>query len=269
MIGWPDATNVLCVRLDNAGDVLMTTPALRALKHAVPRRRLTLLSSSAGCALARYVPEIDAAIRYDAPWVKNDFNAGESGVLQMRDELAAQRFDAAVIFTVYSQSPLASAMLCYLAGVPLRLAHCRENPYQLLTDWIREIEPHERVRHEVQRQLDLVAAIGARPLELQLSFAVVDQDRGDAIQKLRDAGIDTERDWLTMHPVASAPSRRYPAERFAHIARELVTRLDCQIALTGDASETALAEYVRQQAGGGVFSVAGELQLNELGAAIS
>ncbi len=65
-------------------------------------------------------------------------------------------FDAAVIFTVYSQSPLPAAMLCYLAGIPRRLAHCRENPYALLSDWLREPEPQQRTRHEVERQLDLV-----------------------------------------------------------------------------------------------------------------
>ena len=58
--------------------------------------------------------------------------------------LSARRFDAAVIFTVYSQSPLPAALLLLQAGVPLRLAHCRENPYGLLTQWGREREPAER-----------------------------------------------------------------------------------------------------------------------------
>src|SRR5437763_7320266 len=158
MAGWQSATNILCVRLDNAGDVLMTTPALRALKHAAPGRRVTLLGSGAGCAIARHIPEVDAVIRFEAPWVKNDLASDAVALLRMSDAIASRGFDAAVIFTVYSQNPLPSAMLCYMAGIPLRLAHCRENPYRLLTDWVREIEPHQRVRHEVRRQLDLVAA---------------------------------------------------------------------------------------------------------------
>jgi len=153
--------------------------------------------------------------------------------------------------------------------IPLRLAHCRENPYHLLTDWVRESEPQERVRHEVERQLDLVASIGAKATDLRLSFALTDDDRRAALAKLSDAGVDVDRPWLTIHPGASAPSRRYPAERFARVARELAERLDCQIVLTGDATESALAESVRADAGSDVWSVAGALELNELGALIA
>ena len=269
MAGWQSARSILCVRLDNAGDVLMTTPALRAVRHAVAGRRITLLTSHAGSAIACHVPEVDDVIAFDAPWVKNDSADEADAVLALRDTLASRRFDGAVIFTVYSQNPLPAAMLCYLAGIPLRLAHCRENPYHLLTDWVRESEPQERVRHEVERQLDLVASIGAKATDLRLSFALTDDDRRAALAKLSDAGVDVDRPWLTIHPGASAPSRRYPAERFARVARELAERLDCQIVLTGDATESALAESVRADAGSDVWSIAGALELNELGALIA
>ena len=67
---WQKARNLLCVRLDSLGDVLMTTPAIRALKDAAPGRRITLLASSAGAQAARYVPDIDRVLPYDAPWMK-------------------------------------------------------------------------------------------------------------------------------------------------------------------------------------------------------
>src|SRR4051812_4196285 len=138
---WKNARNILCVRLDNGGDVLMTTPAIRAIKNSQPQRRITLLTSNAGAAMARHIPEIDAVIRCEAPWVKNAAAQRPTAVLELRDDIAARQFDAAIIFTVYSQTPLPAAMLCFLAGIPLRLAHCRENPYHLLTEWVRETEP--------------------------------------------------------------------------------------------------------------------------------
>ena len=68
---WREAERVLCVRLDNMGDVLMTTPAIRAIRAAKPSRHVTLLGSSSGVRVAAHVPEIDATIGYEAPWVKN------------------------------------------------------------------------------------------------------------------------------------------------------------------------------------------------------
>src|SRR5438067_2491854 len=88
--------------------------------------------------------------------------ASSAGFERSMARQRAGQFDAAVIFTVYSQNPLPAALFCHLADIPRRLAHARENPYQLLTDWIAEPEPQRFVRHEVQRQLDLVGAIGAR-----------------------------------------------------------------------------------------------------------
>src|SRR5206468_719409 len=137
------AKNVLCVRLDTLGDVLMTTPAIRALKESGEGpRRITLLTSPAGVEVARLVPEIDYVITYEAPWMKATPQRHTAATeYAMATQLRAARFDAAVIFTVYSQNPLPAALLCYMAGIPLRAAHCHENPYQLLTHWVPDPEP--------------------------------------------------------------------------------------------------------------------------------
>jgi len=260
---WQDARKVLCVRLDNLGDVLMTTPAIRALKRSHPERHVTLLASRAGAAAAAHIPEIDAAIPYEAPWMKVGVPTLASADLAMRSTIEARRFDAAVIFTVYSQSPLPAALLCHLAGIPLRLAHCRENPYQLLTDWVRETEPASGVRHEVRRQLDLVASIGARAEDERLSFRVSAEERLRATLKLAESGIDPDQPWIVVHPGATAASRRYDAERFARVASELSRTLDCQVAVTGDSSEIGLVERVRSAVGRAARSLAGSLSLAE------
>src|SRR5690606_15912156 len=68
---WADVRRILCVRLDNMGDVLMTTPALRALKRQRPGRRLTLLASPSGAALAPHLEDVDEVMAYRVPWVKH------------------------------------------------------------------------------------------------------------------------------------------------------------------------------------------------------
>ena len=95
------------------------------------------------------------------------------------EQLRDGRFDAAVIFTVFSQSPLPAALLCYLADIPLRLAHCHENPYQLLSTGSPIPSRATEIRHEVRRQLDLVATVGARIEDERLSLRVPDAAQAD------------------------------------------------------------------------------------------
>src|SRR5581483_10898955 len=215
---WTEAKNVLAVRLDNIGDVLMTTPAIRALKESVPGRRITLLTSPAGAQVAPYVREVDHVIAFAAPWMKAT-GEGETMDGAMIVQLASKSFDAAVVFTVYSQNPLPAAYLTYLAGIPVRLAHCRENPYRLLTDWVPEPEPEKGVRHEVRRQLDLVAAAGASTDDERLSFTLPQRVREQTRRTLVSLGVESERPLVVAHPGASAASRRYPPEMFARALR--------------------------------------------------
>jgi lipopolysaccharide heptosyltransferase II len=269
-MSWQQATRVLCVRLDSIGDVLMTTPAIRALKESVPGRRITLLTSPQGAEAAKLVPEVDEALVYDAPWMKATTPRTTSAPdLAMVEQMRARRFDAAVIFTVYSQNPLPAAMVCYLADIPLRLAHCRENPYQLLTDWLPEREPDHLTRHEVRRQLDLVAETGARTSNERLSLRVPESAWKRVPRLLTDLRLNPERPWAVIHPGASAPSRRYSADGYARAARRLTVEHGWQILFTGSAAERPLVESIRRATDAPSFSLAGRLNLGELTALLS
>jgi lipopolysaccharide heptosyltransferase II len=266
---WASASNLLCVRLDNIGDVLMTTPAIRALRESVPGRRITLLASRSGAQAAAHIPEIDDVLVYDAPWMKSTVTRSNLPDFAMVRTLGRRGFDGAVIFTVYTQSALPAALQCWMAGIPLRLAHCRENPYQLLSDWAAETEPHSGVRHEVRRQLDLVANIGCRTTDTRLSFRVTQAAHERAAARLRASGVDPRRPWLVVHPGASAPSRRYPPAQFAAAARTLATRYGWQIVFTGANAERELVNQISAAMAVRTYSLAGQLSLEELGALIA
>src|SRR6476469_8896738 len=100
-----EAENILCVRLDALGDVLMTTPALKAIKAGKNTRRITLLTSPSGENIARLVPEVDRILVYEAPWMKATPPRSSQPDFEMIGKLRRENFDAAVIFTVYSQNP--------------------------------------------------------------------------------------------------------------------------------------------------------------------
>ncbi len=243
----------------------MTTAAIRALREARPGRHVTLLTSPAGAPIASLVPDIDDVLVYDAPWMMATAPRTDSEPeFRMIERLRAGHFDAAVIFTVYSQNPLPSALLCYLSDIPLRLAYCHENPYQLLTDWVLDPEPAREVRHEVRRQLDLVATVGCRAQDERLSLRVPATARRRVSALLEEVGIDRTRRWLLVHPGATAPSRRYPPEAFAQVARRLVLDEGWQVVFTGTAPERPLIEGIQRAMAAPSQSLAGSVKLPEL-----
>lgn len=268
LMDWLVARRLLAVRLDNLGDVLMTTPALRALREGRPDRHITLLSSPVGAALLPFIPEIDATLVVESPWMPGA-PMPPARFDDMVQQLRQADFDAAVIFTVYSQNPLPAAMLCWQAGIPLVLAHCRENPYHLLSDWVPDPEPHEMVRHEVRRQLDLVGQIGAYTRDEHLSFRLRPEDVQQAADQLGRLGIDPERHLLLLHPGATAASRRYPPEHFVELADQLAGQKSLQLVFTGDASEAGLIDSIRARLRHPIPTLAGHLNLGELAAVIA
>ncbi len=272
---WPYNRNekqmrILCIRPDNFGDVLMTTPAFRALKQSFPHSHLTLLTSSVGAGIAPLIPEIDDIISFDVPWVAQSASTpNPATVLTMAERLKQGQFDLAILFTVQSQNPLPAAMLCYLAGIGRVLGYCRENPYHLISDWVPDSEVLVATRHEVRRQLDLVAAIGAQTDDEHLSLAIPPDAREQALRRLAHEGVDLCRPWLILHPGVSEEKRRYPASGFAEIGRRLVREQGFQIVLTGSQSERNYAETIRQTIGERAVNLAGYFDLGTLAGLIA
>ena len=290
-LAWRRARRILAVRLDNLGDVLMTTPALSALADdstqtwAQPAARsVTLLTSAAGAALLPHVPSIADVIEFDAPWVAGaghtttDKSAAAVTVAAKQHaanerrliaQLARGRFDAAVVFTVCTQSALPASLWCRLAGIPLRAAHSRENPYALLTDWVPDFDVSgPGLRHEVSRQLDLVNALGFPTRDAGLVFEYSALQRDAALHKLVQSGGAVDKPWVVVHPGSTAASRRYPPERFGEAARRIAARSGAQIVFSGGVGDVEACAQAQRAMVEPSVSLAGQLELGELGALI-
>lgn len=221
---WQGLRRVLLVRLDGLGDVLMSTPAFAAVRESLPEAHLSLLLAPSSLALAPHLPMIDSFIGFHASWMKAGAAALQPelcGEFECRQLLQLQqgRFDAAIIFTVCTQSAMPAALLCRMAGIPRVLAHARERGYGLFSDEIPDRdELGPGMRHEVRRQLDLVAQVGLRTLDEGLRFRLRDSDRAAARAVLQAAGLAPGMPYLLIHPGASAPSRRYPASAYGEVA---------------------------------------------------
>lgn len=268
---WTGVRRVLAVRLDNLGDLLMTTPALAAMRGAWPDAHLALLASEGGSRLAPHLPMVDEVIPFDAPWMKCGGHAEGADAERLHHlvaRLAAGRFDAAIVFTVCTQSALPMALLALQAGIGRRLAHCRENPYGLLTDWVNDPDrPPGPLRHEVQRQLDLVAHVGCAEAAHTLHIALAPEDRAAARDRLREAGADLRRPYVVLHPGATAPSRRYPPERLGEAAAALAAA-GVQLVFAGAAGDAAAVDAARGAVRAPSIDLCGRLPLGALAALI-
>src|SRR6266702_7999292 len=218
---WHSAQRILAIRLDNLGDVLVTTPAIHAIKASLPTIELSLLTSPVGAQVARLNPDIDEVIVYEAPWMDPwhrlpQNSKREQQVIAMVKE---RQFDGAIIFTSYHQSSLPAAYLCYLADIPLRLAASIDGPGSLLTT--RHKHP-ERMMHEVERGLDLVGAIGLTTHERNLVLKVPDAARAFVFDLLTALKVDKWRPLVVVHPGGSMPARTYPPEMFSQVIDLLV-----------------------------------------------
>jgi lipopolysaccharide heptosyltransferase II len=268
---WQKVKKVLAVRLDNLGDVLVTTPALHAIKTSLPYAELTLLASPVGAQVARLNPDIDDVIVYDAPWMDPWHKRPQDSQReqQMIATIRERHFDGAIIFTSYHQSPLPAAYLCYLADIPLRVAASIDGPGSLLTT--RHKHP-ERMMHEVERGLDLVGAIGLTTDDLDLVLQVPAEAQSQLAQRLTAEGIDSRRPLVVVHPGCSMPARTYPWEMYAQVVKLLVEQLRVMVALTGTKDEEALVERVLEQlpphTRKATFAFAGKLSFPEFCALI-
>lgn len=262
MIDWANCKNILVIRADNMGDVLMSGPAIRALSNSTGSR-ITLLTSRLGEQVGYLNPFIDEVICCDLPWVKSQQKAGINEVQKLIDHLKKYKFDGCVIFSVYSQNPLPAAMIAYLAEIPLRLAYCRENPYELLTHWVPDPEPYEVIKHQVQRDLDLVSSIGAKSADNRLFVQLPEEGKAGAIRKLADIGLDVRNPFLILHPGVSEQKRSYPETEWIKCGIRLRNEFNIPLLLTGTKGEANLLKRIGKEIGNQIYLADGILKLYE------
>ncbi len=244
--------NVLAVRQDNNGDVLLAGPALRAL--AAGSSRLTLLCGPSGRAAAEAIPCVDDVICYEAGWIEANPNVVEpSDVARFTADISKRQFDEAIVFTSFHQSPLPMALLLRLAGVR-KIAAISEDYAGSLLD-VRHRVPDDI--HEVERSLSLALAAG---------YALPQRDDGRLSMRVAAANpVDAAPGYIVVHPGSTVPARAWsPA-----LNRQLVEALHLgghRVVVTGTASESELCDFV---AGNSARNVAGDTDLTELARVIA
>jgi len=254
---------VLLVRLRLIGDVVFTTPLIRALRRHLPDAHLTYLVEPPAAPVLQANPHLDALViapkRRGAARLRDD--------LTIARRLRRERFDVAIDL----HGGPRGAWFAWASGAPMRIGYAIAGRSWMYTDVVpraADLAP----RHSVRNQFDLLAPLGiercdpeSEPVEMADDPAARDRVQ----RRLRDAGIGPGHQLAVIHVSAGNAFRRWPADSFAELATALVRRdANRRVILLSGPSDRAAAEAVAQVARGRLGPaahaiVAGEFDLAE------
>ena len=251
---WSTVRNLLVMRLDNIGDVIMTSPALRSLKENLPQVKITLMASPGGALAAPLLPWVDQVLSWRVLWQNLGRLAFDPArEWELIESLASHKFDAVIIFTSFSQSPHPAALVCYLAGIPLRLGESKEAG-GILT---HEAPQTPNETHQVERNLRLIESVG---------FKV--RDRRLSLQPPTPYPL-SPTPYILLNPWTSCQSRNYDVMRFAAAARQLSQITGYKVIITGVEKDRDRSRPLLEVLGECAIDLIGKTSLSELAALIA
>jgi ADP-heptose:LPS heptosyltransferase len=225
---------VLVARLDNAGDVLLQGPLVRAA--AAGADRVVFLAGPAGAAAAALLPGVDEVWTWACPWVLADPPPVDAADLAaLTDRVRALGPDEALISTSFHQSPLPLALVLRTAGVPRISAISVDYPGALLD-----------VRHAVDD--DLPEPERALSLARAAGFDLLPGDDGRLAVRRPLPPATHEPGYIVLHPGASAPARAWPPGHCAE-AVEALADAGHRVLVTGGPAERELTAFVAGRRG--------------------
>ena len=263
---WSEARDILAMRLDNIGDVIMTGPALRAIKANLSQGRLTLMASPGGSQAAALLPWVDEILPWRVLWQDLghlDFNPAREWDLVTT--LRERHFDAAIIFTSFSQTPHPAGFICYLAGITLRLGESKETGGTLTAE--PAAAPDEI--HQVERNLRLIESVGFQVDDRRLVIQVPEPARRTAEALLRYRGLAAGAPHLLLNPWTSCSARTYHEGRFGEAARSLSEQTGWPVVVTGVAKDRARSGPLLESLGSAAVDLIGATRLPELAALVA
>lgn len=237
------------------GDVVMTLPALAALRQAFPGARITVLAKPWVAEVYRLSPDVDEVLLFAAP----GRHAGLGGKLRLAGELRARHFDAAILL----QNAVEAAILARLAGIPLRAGYNSDARGLLLTHSVRRTAAIRQV-HQIDYYLAMVGALGCpaagRDVRLRPGPAYAEIAR----TLFGRFGLDAARPLIGVAPGAAyGPAKKWFPERFANLADRLVGETGAQVLLFGSGGDRESTAAVQGSARHPFVDIAGQTDLKE------
>lgn len=223
--------SILFIRIDRVGDMVLSTPAFKAIKAALPQVRLTVMASPANAAILKNNPDVDDVIVYDR-------FAGLHAKVSLIKKLRSQQFSLAI--DPHNDYELKTACLAALSGAANRIGYA---------DFGREIFfncPPPKIKgnkHFVDGALDLLKHIGI-PFENRNPAIYFGADEQTwASQWLQENGF---QGWkiAAIHPGAYYETQRWPPEYYAELIDLIRHHTPLEVVLLGGPSDVVVAEDI-------------------------
>lgn len=256
----PEAVReVLVLRLDRIGDVLMSLPALADLRRAYPGARIRLVVGRWSEEIARRAP-VDEVLVWSAPWVGRPSEGAESrrALWRKARALRPDRIDLALDL----QGDVRASVLMATTGARERVGYANTGGARLLT---RVVSLDETISWVDQnRQAVGVAAgraaVAGPPPRVEL---LTEADRKRASEILRTQGMEGRRPLVGLHPSGGRTVKQWGLGRWGEVAARLQRDFGAAILLTGSAADRPLAEQVARSLPFDVRDLTGRLSLIE------
>ncbi|NIR61691.1 MAG: glycosyltransferase family 9 protein, partial [Gammaproteobacteria bacterium] len=214
----PEHARILCIRFSALGDMLLTLPAVDALRSRYPGAHIGYLTDTRQTSLLEASRSIDEILAIDRKSLQGLSPGALTGLLSLLRELRAGRWDAVIDFQSYTET----ALLGRLTGAPLRLGRRYKTTARwLYSTWIDEAHPEVYMPFAHLDSLSragLVDAVAPGPLAPYLSIPTEFRTRWE----VEHAGLGLPPTEMSprigLFVGAAEERRRWPADRFAKLA---------------------------------------------------
>lgn len=238
-IGQSKIRKILIVRLDRIGDLVLTTPAIRAL-------RKTFLTAEIHLMVKPYTKDI----------VVNNPNVNRI----LLDGVDRPDNDYDLAFAL--QPSFRANYLTFTSGSGWRFGYGGAAGSFFLTGTCKD-DRFTRVRHEVDTALEITSLAGCETGDTALEVSVTDQGRAFADDFFKHHSISDKDLIVAIHPGSRQSYIRWNPEGYAAVADEIVRACGAKIVLVAGRNEEVLAEGVRSRMKENVIT-AGNMALTEL-----
>lgn len=237
--------NILVIDFGQLGDVVLSLPALRAIREKFPHARITVAVGKPGAPIVELSGYADATMPVDRVGLRDGFvPMSLVRIARFVKEVRRAKFD----FVIDLHSLSETNLLGFLSGASQRLYARR--PGRSL-DYLSNFRPQPPIednspsKHAIDRYLDVLIPLGIKDVPRFPRLRTRPEDDAAIEQMLKKEKADQEIMLVGLFPGAGHPGRRWPLERFSELADMLVRNDGVRVIVFAGPEERAFVKEMR------------------------